>query len=71
MSRDATDLLSFVRRGLQAKQADPGWLTIAAETDLNYSTIWRVFHEKRDVKLSTLESIAAWLRSNKSKRARA
>jgi predicted transcriptional regulator len=65
------DILSFVRKGLNDRRERPGWLTIAERTGVNYSTIWRIVNEDRDVKLSTVTPLADWIRNDEKKRARA
>ena len=63
----ANGLIDDVRAGLNKHREDPGWLTIAAESGVKYSTIWRLFHNERDPRASTVQALADWLK----KRARA
>jgi predicted transcriptional regulator len=67
----ANDLIANVRSGLNKRRENPGWLTIASESGVRYSTIWRLVHEDRDPRASTVQAIADWLSADDKKRARA
>ena len=64
MGQQRQDTLAFVRNGLMARRAKPGWRFVADATGIHYSTLWRIAYQKRDSRMSTVGALADWLRAN-------